>query len=110
MYPSIRGERRTWQATYGYCLFANNQPLHNAWCLFSLKKLEVNLKNIDVKIFSTIDLRRAYHQLPVKDAEKYYTAVKADDKLYNFSVCLFGSLMESHVFKESLTKLFKMRT
>ena len=35
-------------------------------------------------IFSTFDLRRAYHQIPIRKSEQKYTAFEANGKLYEF--------------------------
>ena len=41
-------------------------------------------------VFSTIDLRSAYHQIPILDAEKPFTAFEACGKLYQFRRIPFG--------------------
>ena len=33
----------------------------------------------------TLDLKSAYHQLPIQDGDKKYTAFEVDGKLYQFS-------------------------
>lgn len=42
------------------------------------------------EMFSTIDLQSAYHQVPIRDDEKQYTAFEADGKLYQFRRIPFG--------------------
>ena len=42
------------------------------------------------RVFSSIDLRSAYHQIKIKDAEKPYTAFEALGKLYQFKRIPFG--------------------
>ena len=42
------------------------------------------------KFYSTLDLKSAYHQVPLKDDEKYYTAFEACGKLYQFRRIPFG--------------------
>ncbi|GFT77142.1 retrovirus-related Pol polyprotein from transposon opus [Trichonephila clavipes] len=41
-------------------------------------------------IFSKIDLQSAYHQIPIQDSERHYTAFEACGKLYQFLRVLFG--------------------
>ena len=41
-------------------------------------------------VFSTVDLRSAYHQVPLKDEDKPYTAFEASGCLYQFTRLLFG--------------------
>ena len=36
------------------------------------------------KVFSSIDLKSAYYQVPLKDSDKLYTAFEADGSLYQF--------------------------
>ena len=40
--------------------------------------------------FSTLDLRSAYHQVPIKDEEREFTAFEANGKLYHFCRLPFG--------------------
>ena len=42
------------------------------------------------KIFSTLDLKSAYHQIKIPLEEKQYTAFEADGKLYQFCRVPFG--------------------
>ena len=42
------------------------------------------------EVYSTIDLRSAYHQVPVSSSDKLYTAFEAGGKLYEFCRMLFG--------------------
>ena len=41
-------------------------------------------------VFSTIDLRSAYHQIPLKEEDKPYTAFEASGGLYQFNRMPFG--------------------
>ena len=42
------------------------------------------------RVFSTIDLRSAYHQVPLKDEDKPYTTFEARGNLYQFTRLPFG--------------------
>ena len=42
------------------------------------------------RIFSTLDLRSAYHQIPIKLEEKPYTALEGCGRLYQFRRIPFG--------------------
>lgn len=42
------------------------------------------------KIYSTLDLRSAYHQIPLRNNEKKYTAFEANGQLYQFRRVPFG--------------------
>lgn len=41
-------------------------------------------------VFSTFDLQSAYHQFPIRDDEKQFTAFEADGNLYQFNRIPFG--------------------
>ncbi|XP_072389424.1 uncharacterized protein [Diabrotica undecimpunctata] len=41
-------------------------------------------------VFSSIDLKNAYHQIPIKNEEKIYTAFEANGQLYQFCRIPFG--------------------
>ena len=43
-----------------------------------------------IKYFSTYDLKSAYHQIPLKESEKKYTAFEGLGDLYEFCVLPFG--------------------
>ena len=42
------------------------------------------------RVFSTFDLKSAYHQIPLKPEEKQYTVFTADGNLYQFCRVPFG--------------------
>ena len=37
------------------------------------------------KVFSTVDLKSAYHQIPIHEDDKPYTAFEVDKRLYHFN-------------------------
>ena len=41
-------------------------------------------------IYSTFDLQSAYHQIPIMETEKSYTAFEAAGRLFEFNVIPFG--------------------
>lgn len=48
------------------------------------------IKIAQYSLFSTIDLRSAYHQVPVRDKDKPYTVFEACGKLCQFTRVTFG--------------------
>ena len=42
------------------------------------------------RVFSTIDLKSAYHQVPLREEDKKFTAFEANGCLYQFRRMLFG--------------------
>ena len=52
-------------------------------------------------VFSTIDLKSAYHQIPIKGAEKKFTAFEANGRLYQFRRISFGVTKGAAVFQRT---------
>ena len=71
---------------------------------YPLPRIEDTISKIArYRVFSTIDLRSAYHQVPIKDEDKLYTAFEACGKLYHFNRiwshqrrCLFSTHYGHH--------------
>jgi len=66
-------------------------------------------------IFSTIDLRSAYHQIPIRKNDRPYTAFEADRRLYQFKripfgvtngVACFQRVMDDIITRENLADTF----
>ena len=67
------------------------------------------------RVFSTIDLRSAYHQVPIKEEDKLYTAFESAGGLYQFTrvpfgvtngVACFQRVMDSFIKGEGLKDTF----
>ena len=56
------------------------------------------------RVFSTIDLRSAYHQVPLKEADKPYTAFEARGNLYEFTRLPFGVTNGVACFQREMMK------
>ena len=56
------------------------------------------------KVFSTIDLRSAYHQVPLKDEDQPYTAFEARNNLYQFTRLSFGVTNGVACFQREMMK------
>ena len=58
---------------------------------YPLPRIEELVNNLAKhKVFSTFDLRSAYHQIPIKDADRKFTAFEANGRLYQFCRIPFG--------------------
>ena len=69
----------------------------------------------EYRVFSTIDLKSAYHQVPIKRSERQYTAFEANTSLYQFCrvpfgvtnrVAAFQRTMDAFISNESLNATF----
>ena len=58
---------------------------------YPLPRLDDTVNKIaQYSVFSTIDLKSAYHQIPIRDSDKIYTAFQANGGLYQFTRIPFG--------------------
>lgn len=57
------------------------------------------------KVFSTFDLKSAYHQINIKESERKYTAFEGAGKLYQFCRVPFGVTNGVAVFQRAMDKL-----
>ena len=53
-------------------------------------------------VFSTIDLKSAYHQIPIKEEEKKFTAFEANGRLYQFYRIPFGGTNGAAAFQRTM--------
>ena len=56
-------------------------------------------------VYSTIDLRSAYHQIKIKPQDKPYTAFEANGRLYQFNRVPFGLTNGVSAFQREMTKM-----
>ena len=71
-----------------------------------MPKIEEMVNKIaQYKVFSTIDLRSAYYQIPLSGKDKIYTAFEADGKLWQFTRMPFGVTNRSAVFQWKMDTL-----
>ena len=57
------------------------------------------------RVFSTIDLKSAYHQLPIRPEDCQYTAFEADGRLYHFLRVPFGVTNGISVFQREMDRM-----
>ena len=72
---------------------------------FPLPRIDELVNQIaQYRVFSTIDLRSAYHQVPLKDDDKPYTAFEARGCLYQFTRLPFGVTNGVACFQREMVK------
>ena len=59
------------------------------------------------KIFSTLDLQSAYHQIPIVEKERKFTAFEATGKLYQFKRIPFGVTNGVSAFQRVIDKIIQ---
>ena len=72
---------------------------------FPLPRMRDLVNNIaQYKVFSTIDLCSAYHQVPLKDEDKLYIAFEARNNPYQFTRLPFGVTNGIACFQREIMK------
>ncbi|GCB61564.1 hypothetical protein scyTo_0004120 [Scyliorhinus torazame] len=61
------------------------------------------------RVFSTVDLKPAYHQLPIHNADRPYTAFEADGRLYYFLRVPFCITNGLSVFQREMGRMVDRR-
>ena len=59
------------------------------------------------RYYSTLDLKSAYHQVPIREEDKPYTAFEANGKLYQFCRIPFGVTNGVACFQRTIDNLIK---
>ena len=83
---------------------------------YPLPKIDEQINEIATNnVFSTIDLKEAYHQIPLSDSDKAYTALEAAGQLWQFNrmpfgikngVACFQRSMDEFIAEEELSKTY----
>ena len=75
---------------------------------YPLPRIDQMIEGISTyKLFSTLDLQSAYHQIPLKEEEKKYTAFEADGNLYQFKRVPFGVTNGVAAFQRIIDNIIK---
>ncbi|XP_027225401.2 uncharacterized protein K02A2.6 [Penaeus vannamei] len=101
----VKGESRKMRLAIDYSETINKFTLLDSYPLPRIDET-VN-KMAQYRIFSTIDLRSAYHQVAIKDTDKLYTAFEAGGKLYQFARIPFGVTNGVACFQRIMDSLIK---
>lgn len=108
-----RNENHKKRLVIDYSQTINRYTQLDAYPLPKISEL-VN-KIAQYRIFSTIDLKSAYHQVPICKADQKYTAFEANNGLYHFlripfgvtnGVACFQRTMDNFIKEEKLTGVF----
>lgn len=101
----VRGDLHRPRMVIDYSQTINKFTLLDA---YPLPKIEEVIARISkYKVFSTIDLKSAYHQIPIKESEKHYTAFEAGGKLYHFLRVPFGVTNGVACFQRVIDKIIQ---
>jgi hypothetical protein len=83
---------------------------------YPLPRIDDMINNLaQYKVFSTFDLKSAYHQVPIKESDRKFTGFEANGRLYQFcripfgvtnGVAAFQRAMDNFVDEENLNDTF----
>ena len=88
-----------------YSVTINRFTLLDAYSLPNMEEL-VNRIARD-KYFNSIDLRLAYHEVPLLAEERHYTAFEADGQLFQYKRLPFGVTNGVSAFQRSINEFIK---
>ena len=86
-----------------YSRTINKFTLQDAYPLPNLDTLANKIANF--RVFSAFDLRSAYHQVPILDHEKPYTAFEASGRLWQFTSIPFGVMNGGATFQRIIDSM-----
>ena len=108
-----KNERHKKRLVIDYSQTINRFTTLNA---YPLPRIDETVNRIaQYRVFSTIDLKSAYHQVPLQDKDKCFTAFEANRRLYQFrripfwvrnGVAAFQKIMDDFITNESLSDTF----
>ena len=71
--------------------YSETVNMHTNLDAYPLPRLDDTVHKVgQYRVFSTIDLKSAYHQIPIRESDKPLTAFEANSKLYQFKRIPFG--------------------
>ena len=75
---------------------------------YPLPRIDDMINNLaKYRVFSTFDLKNAYHQLPICDSDEKYTGFEANGKLYQFCCIPFVVTNGVAVFQRQMDKIIE---
>ena len=99
------GERQRKRLVVDYSRTINRFTSLDAYPLPRMDDLAAEISRY--KIYSSLDLKSAYHQIPIREEEKLYTAFEANGKLYQFCRVPFGVTNGVACFQRTMDSLIK---
>ena len=73
---------------------------------YSLSRIDDLVNKLPAyRVLSTFDLKSAYHQIPILESDKLYTAFEAGGKLWEFNRIPFGATNEVPQFQRKMDKI-----
>ena len=109
----MNNSRRKKRLVVDFSPTVNKYTNLDAYPLPKINKLVNNIAQYSV--FSTVDFKSAYHQIPLKEKDKKHTAFQANRRLYQFrripfgvtnGVAVFQRTVDNFIAEENLTDTF----
>ena len=85
--------------------YSQTVNLHTELDAYPLPRIDEMVNKLSkYKVFSTFDLKSAYHQIPILESDKKFTAFEANGRLYQFQRIPFGVTNGVSIFQRSMDK------
>lgn len=101
----VANERQRKRLVVDYSQTINRYTPLDAYPLPKMHDLAEKLSHY--KIFSSLDLKSAYHQVPISNEDKQYTAFEANGKLYQFCRVPFGVTNGVACFQRTIDNIIR---
>ena len=98
----VKGENHKRRMAIDYSQTINRFTLLDAFPLPNINDLVNQIAQF--RVFSTVDLKSAYHQIPLREEDKVYTAFEASAGLYHFTRLPFGVTNGVACFQRIMTQ------
>ena len=85
----------------------NSQTVMDNFPLCRIQDSLESLGSANAKFFSTLDLQSGYHQVPIEEKSKQYTAFVTHDGLFEFNRLSFGLANAPACFSRLMTRVLQ---
>ena len=85
----------------------NSQTVMDNFPLCRIQDSLESFGSANAKFFSTLDLQSGYHQVPIEEKSKQYTAVVTHDGLFEFNRLSFGLANAPDCFSRLMTRVLQ---
>ena len=101
----VSNERQKKRLVIDYSQTINRYTKLDAYPLPRMDDLALEISKF--KLYTSLDLKSAYHQIPIREEEREYTAFEANGKLYQFCRIPFGVTNGVACFQRTIDNLLK---
>ena len=101
----VKSENHNKRLCINYSRIINRYTQLDAYPLPRIHGMVTKLAGYMYKVFSTLDLKSAYHQIPIREGEKADTTFEGNGKFYHFCRVPFGITNGVAVFQRTINDI-----